>query len=260
MGVEFVYIPQCRIGNVLFQYIAARIFAEAQGLRLLTPFDPPNGKDIVSVAPPRDGEVVDDPVVGLTDDLPWVSAQGQGPHMVIRHGDELSSKAWPKARYRLQGWFQWSDWYHALRPRIEKFVAPSEIPAVNTRDIVVNLRIGADYRDHRWIIHPAWYISILESERFEQLHVVTDVRDEEYLAHFSRYSPVVVSSGPKGDWEYLRSFDRIICSNSTFAWWAAYFSRASRIYTFKRWNLHPVVHLGPFPGGIEQDGPFLHEV
>jgi len=159
----------------------------------------------------------------------------------------------------MEGFFQRSSWYHERRAAIERFMTPEPIGAVNTRDIVINLRVGQDWRALNWTIHPRWYLDILSKERFDTLHIVTDTLDEKYLAHFSGYSPRIISSGPKGDWECLRSFDRIVCSNSSFAWWACFFSRASRIYTFKRWNGDPIVRIERFPNGVEMDGAFLHE-
>lgn len=260
MSVEFRYIPQTRIGNVLFQYACARIFADVQGLRLLTPFDPPNGPGIVRVIPSTKGAVVHEPVVHLTDSE-WIVRHKPGTSFrFLGMEEELLCGTWPQAHYVLEGWFQRSSWYHERRDSIERFMIPEPVKTLNTRDIVLNLRIGADWKSLKWVIHPRWYLDILAQERFDTLHIVTDEIDEEYLSHFSGYSPNVISSGPNGDWEYLRSFDRIVCSNSSFAWWACFFSKASRIYTFKRWNSDPIVRIGPFPNGIETDGPFLHEL
>lgn len=259
MGVEFTYIPQTRLGNILFQYACARLFAETHGLCLLTPFASPNGQDIIRVVPSANGNVVEQPIIRLTDSN-WVLRQKPDAcFRFLRMEDDLFTGHWPLARYIFEGWFQRSSWYHDRRKAIERFMVPEQIRSINTKDIVINLRVGADWKALNWIIHPRWYLDILSKERFQTLHIVTDAIDESYLAHFAGYSPKIVSSGPKGDWEYLRSFDRIICSNSSFAWWACFFSRASRIYTFKRWNNDPIVRIERFPQGIETDGPFLHE-
>jgi len=259
MSVEFKYIPRTRIGNVLFQYACARLFAETHGLRLLTPFNPPNGSEIVRVLPNAGGEVVQEPTVHLTDSS-WVLRENpQTQFRFLRMEDSPFAGSWPRARYVMEGFFQRSSWYHERRAAIERFMAPEPIGAINTKDIVISLRIGQDWKALNWVIHPQWYLDILAKERFDALHIVTDTLDEKYLAHFAGYSPRVISSGPKGDWEYLRSFDRIVCSNSSFAWWACFFSRASRIYTFKRWNADPIVRIERFPNGVEVDGQFLHE-
>jgi hypothetical protein len=167
---------------------------------------------------------------------------------------------WPAARYDLSGYFQRSRWYHAHRQTVLGFFNLEPAGEINRKDIVINLRIDKDYQELGWVIHPSWYLDILRSETFDRLHIVTDVPDEQYLSYFRDYKPVIVHSGAKGDWEYLRAFDRIVAANSTFSWWAAYFSQASRIYTFRRWVTHPApIELRAFPNGVEVDGKFMHE-
>jgi hypothetical protein len=260
MSVEVSYWPTSRFGNNLFQYVSARLFARHHGLRMITPFSPANGRDILRVLPSHEGEKVETPTIRVTDD-PWILEQRPGiPYFLLNPEQDLFSGEWPRARYVFEGWFERSRWYHDRRTQIEEFVRPDPIGSVNRKDIVLSLRIGEDFTSRKWTIDPRWYLEILARESFDTLHLVTDSLNEEYLSHFARYSPVVVSSGPKGDWNYLRSFDRIVCSNSSFAWWACFFSRASRIYTFKRWHAYPVGDLGRFPSGVELDGPFLHEI
>ena len=229
---------QGRLGNHLFQYIAARLFAEENGLRLTSPL-PEN--DVVREMPRRDGERV------------------YGAPKSITDADEIFSRPWPKARYIFDGYFQRSHWYHERRARVLHCVELPPIGEINRKDIVINLRVGDDYQSLNWTIHPSWYLKILKREKFDRLHIVADERNEEYLSYFREYAPIVTSSGRKGDWELLRSFDRIVTANSTFSWWAAYFSRASMIYTFQRWVTHPIPRLHAFPNGVEVDGKFWHE-
>lgn len=54
---------------------------------------------------------------------------------------------------------------------------------------------------------------------------------------FKEYNSVVIEPGSFIDnLHFVRKFDRIICANSTFSWWAAFLSEASKIYTFARWT------------------------
>lgn len=229
-----------RTGNNLFQYTAARLFAQSQRFMLLTP---PPVQDLLSVSPFEGGTYFDGPSAFVTE------AAG-----------DILDRDHPPGRYIFDGWFQRSDWYLKRRDKILEFLRPRPIENTNTEDIVINLRVGTDYLTPGWVIHPKWYLDILAKESFRKLHIVADSRHEGYLSWFSKYDPIVVASGPRGDWEYLRSFDRIICSNSTFCWWAAFFSGARRTWIFKRWVPHPDAHYGPFPGGEAVDGPFLNEV
>lgn len=234
-----------RFGNNLFQYVCARLFADRNVMGLDTPFRyqemvrmVPHGRR--PVAPP-------------------------GPEIRLSDSDEVLGRVWTPGRYVLDGHFQRSDWYHEARGEIEAFAFPEPLAEVNTRDIVANMRLGEDYRRLGWTIDPSWYLDVLSRESFGRLHIVTDnPEDKEYLSNFRKFDPVIVSSGQSGDWWHIRSFDRIVCSNSSFCWWAAFFSRASRIYTFKRWvgedrTGAPVVRLGRFPNGIEVDGRLMGE-
>lgn len=236
MGVQVKY--QGRLGNHLFQYIAARLFAEKNGLRLLSCL-PVN--DVVQCSPRAEGIRIYGAPIRITDDY------------------DIFDRAWAPDHYVFDGYFQRSRWYHERRDQVLRCVELPPAQEINRKDIVINLRVDEDYRSLGWTIHPSWYLQILAEEKFERLHIVADVRNEQYLAHFRKYDPIVVSSGPRGDWERLRSFDRIVTANSTFSWWAAYFSQASRIYTFKRWVTHPIPQLHAFPNGAEVDGKFLHE-
>jgi hypothetical protein len=254
MSVELQY-PSCLFGNRLFQYAAARLFALQNGLALKSTFRPGNEHGVVSAIPFEGGEAVSAPLVKLTD----APVFAYGGFTLLSNPDELLTRSWPRARYVLKGWFQHAHWYYERRKHIEAFYQADPIGEVNTRDIVIHLRVQDDYRAWRWIIHPTWYLKILEAERFDRLHVVTDARNQQYLSWFARYDPVIVSSTGRADWQYIRSFDRIICSNSTFCWWAAFLSRARKIYTFKRWINAPHVRMGQFPNGMAIDGPFMHE-
>ena len=226
-------------GNNIFQYICARLFADRHGLRLESNFARPS---LLGMRPQENGRRFDREPFVFTDE-----------HDVL-------DRTWPPGRYIFDGYFQRSHWYHSARKEIEAFAVPGLVPKRPPRDIVINLRLGHDYKELNWRVHPKWYLQILKTEGFDRLHIVTDYRDPDYLSHFASFDPIIVSSGPRGDWKYLRSFDRIVCANSSFSWWAAYFSDASKIYTFKRWIPHEVAKIGAFPNGIALDGPYLHEL
>jgi hypothetical protein len=229
-----------RFGNHVFQYGCARLFAIDQGLKLFTDF-PRQDHEILSTSPPHDG------------------AAYKEPTSVLRDGDQIFGRRFPPGRYVFSGFFQNAAWYHERRKELERIFHPAPITNKNTEDIVVHIRLG-DYRCFKWVIHPKWYLDVLERESFQRLYIVSDERNEGYLAHFNKHNPIFIAGPPAQHWNFLRSFDRIVSSNSTFCWWACFFSEATRIYTFKRWIDHPNVVLSAFPGAIPVDGIFTHEV
>jgi hypothetical protein len=97
------------------------------------------------------------------------------------------------------------------------------------------------------IVDFSWYDKILESETFENVYIVYDAKsgtrtgyarkhknykraEELFLKKFEKYNPIYHSKSLAEDMCFISSFDKILCSNSTFCWWAAFLSSASKIY------------------------------
>ena len=238
MSVRINYFG--RFGNKTFQYACARLFAKEHGLKLLTPF-PAMDQEILPAIPEEDGAVA------------------EGPEFHFTEVDDVFARRYAPSKYVFHAYFQKWWWYHDRRAEVERFFRPTPTEKRNQGDIVVNLRLE-DYWGYNLVIHPKWYLDILAKETFRNLFIVLDQPDERYLAYFKAYKPVVIKTMPWNDWNILRSFDRILCANSTFSWWACFFSEASKIWTFKRWIGNPNVVLSEFPGAIALDGPFWHEM
>src|SRR5690606_20691724 len=85
------------------------------------------------------------------------------------------------------------------------------------------------------VISSEWYLKILEKESFNKLYIVGVAPDEPYLKAFEKYDPIIVTSDPWNDFHFIKSFDKIICSNSTYCWWAAFLSEATTIYVSDKW-------------------------
>lgn len=260
MGVRVNYV--CAFGNNMFQYILARLFARCHKLQLTSAFTPQkinanttedHAQHVLSMTPPEVGEVVSGPEIVISDIMPR----------------DPFDPGWPKANYVFQGLFQRSRWYLDRMAEIRKFVVTAPVQPEHPEDLVINLRVGPDYRGAGFMLHPKWYLDILKVEQFRKLHIVCDKIDNDYLKNFSKYNPVVIRSGSSGDFNYLRRFKRIVCANSTFSWWAAFFSNAEKIYTHARWlrqselakmGIRPGwVSFEPFANGVAVDGPFHDE-
>jgi hypothetical protein len=229
-----------RFGNNLFQYIFARLFAARNGLKVVTPF---NHENFVSMAPQQGGFEAD-----------------RGRITEIGDGEWSLDNRWAPGRFLIKGYFQRSEIYWANKPEIETFAKPVGPAVVQpSEDLVVNFRIDSDYRDHL-AIHPTWYADILARESYRRLYVVSDLNDE---AFFQRAMPghkyEVFRGSPREQWDFLRGFERIVMSNSTFCWWAVFFGRAKKAFIFKRWIDNGNVHLTKFPGAVVTEGRFLYE-
>jgi len=224
------------LGNNLFQYVSARLFAVENGLRLDTPIAP-NG--MVAATPHEPGESV------------------PGPPTVLGEFHGILDRPYGRGRYDLRGYFQNANWILGRETAVRGFLRPLPMEEKNVQDIVIHCRLG-DYAKLGWVIDPKWYLSVLERERFRRLYIVTDTFDRPYLSAFKPYDPHVLCSSPSSDWQFLRSFDRMVISLSTFAWWAAFLGDASRIYTFLGYPFG--VDLHRLPKAVAVGGALLPRV
>uniref|UniRef100_A0A6C0F974 Glycosyl transferase family 11 n=1 Tax=viral metagenome TaxID=1070528 RepID=A0A6C0F974_9ZZZZ len=146
-------------------------------------------------------------------------------------------------------YYQNCNIFNPFRNKIKNEILdlPSVVP--NKTDIVIHLRLDGfnhkGYNSH--IIHPSWYINILENETFDKLYIVMATKSGRikhkqephkkiYLEHFSKFNHEIISQNEYDDFNFIRKFDKIISSNSTFSWWAAFCSDASIIYLPPYWE------------------------
>lgn len=209
-----------RKGNNIFQYVIARILAE----QLHQPFGTQwNHSEFIEHVP-----------------WTWHVKENQSNINInikeVEVGDALDCD-YIDANVHLHGYFQDALYYNQHRNRIKKMWKLPKIQK-NTEDLVIHLRL-TDYWWHRnnCVINPKWYLNIIRKEHPRKLYIVVEphVTNAKYLQAFADLKPEIVSGTPKSDFEFLMQFDRIVCSNSTFAWWAAFLSDASKIYLFENW-------------------------
>lgn len=148
-----------------------------------------------------------------------------------------------------RGYYQNSSLFNPYVDIIKNNILDLPSVSKNTKDVVIHLRLdGFNHEGHNsHIIHPKWYISILDNLQFDTLYIVMDSKSgkvwhkqtehkKNYLSNFSNYNHQIVSNSAIDDFEFIRSFDKIICSNSTFCWWACFLSQANEIYIPPYWE------------------------
>jgi hypothetical protein len=159
-------------------------------------------------------------------------------------------------RFDFNGFFQQSKRYIPYRDQIKSWLV-KPYKTTNFKDIVIHLRADDYGKAHR--IHPRWFTDILDKETFEKVYIVMNPIEPEYLTYFDRheYQFQVISGTVKHDFEFIASFNKIICSNSTFCWWAAFLGNPECVYTFAKWlPNNPQIDLTELPNGIVVDGDF----
>jgi hypothetical protein len=152
------------------------------------------------------------------------------------------------------------DNHDIITPHIEKFTVKisdianthiSNIPGTN--NIIVHFRLS-DFKHaggkSSEIIHPSVYFEILDAISYDKMILVCDKITEEfeevYINLFKqRYDNLEIRCGNKflEDFVYISKASRIVVSNSTFCWLAAFLSNASETHIIKN-DYHPTQYMG----------------
>jgi hypothetical protein len=218
-------------GNRMFQYIFARLFADK--LKLALKSHP--GKDITDV-------------IKLTGQ-PEYKEYEKIKHTINDHFtyDDILKRDHEDCGYHLIGYFQHAEYYLENRNLIRSYFIYNPPTELDKKNIVAHIRLG-DYKVYGKngnILHPDYYLNILKREKYDKLFIVTDEPEwKEYFDYFNGINYEIISDTNNAvrlpnktaqDFYYLMKFDRIIIGNSSFSWWAAFLSNASKIYTPLCW-------------------------
>jgi hypothetical protein len=227
-----------RFGNNIFQYVNARLFAEKWDLQLKTEFPHP---EIIKFKKQIGSLDITYPTIYVTEDnLDYLLQLDGGKH----------------AHFDFNGFFQQSKRYMPYRNQIKSWLV-KPYKTTNFKDIVIHLRADDYGKAHR--IHPDWFLNTLSKETFDKIYIVSNPIDKDYYQYFANrhLDAIWISDTVKHDFEFIASFNKIICSNSTFCWWAAFLGNPERVYTFAKWlPNNPQIDLTELPNGIVFDGDF----
>lgn len=131
--------------------------------------------------------------------------------------------------------------YAFFRGKTDRLRA-TEVAAISQRDVVISLRIGdfvhlrnATGRWKRCVYNRflgfAYFELILSQMRFDRLFITSDQPFHSLVNDFQKYDPILVRNDTAiKTMAFIKKFDRIALSESTYSWWAAYLSCAREIY------------------------------
>ncbi|HUX57980.1 MAG TPA: hypothetical protein VMV77_13460, partial [Bacteroidales bacterium] len=189
-----------------------------------------------------------------------------------QHNREWFQEDYEKKHLIIHGFFQNAKYYNNKKEIIKKFFILPPIDKRPPTDVVIHYRLKDYYdvgpRDQRGkvrtgsVIDPSWHSRILSSilhhnKHKQQLYIVTDDPTDPILTMLSVYNPIIVSNSPAEDFRFIMNFDTILCGNSSFSWFAAFFSEATKIFTFSRWindQHNKIVRLAEMRGASMQQG------
>lgn len=244
MSVQINYKGRC--GNNIFQYVTARIFSEKNDLNLKEKLN-----------------------CGLLETSEHKSFQKEIKNNTIRLNnssfvnDDLPHQG--DYNYFFDDFFQNCVFINNNKDMVKNFFKLPELNK-NMNDIVLHIRLDDKVHSNNienpedWskaeIMHPNYYTSILEKEKYDKVYIVVDtikyVWEKKYMSYFNRYKPIIVSKTPYEDFHFIRSFNKIITSTSTYSYWSAFLSDAEKIYTFKK--------AGYFGNPIKSHGDHVKEL
>jgi hypothetical protein len=75
-----------------------------------------------------------------------------------------------------------------------------------------------------------YYCDILSTISYDRVYVLGTGIDNLVIDTFKKYNPIYINNGEIEDFKFIKSCKKIIMSNSTFCWWAAWLSDATEIY------------------------------
>lgn len=213
------------MGNQMFQYALGRIIAEHKGYKLEI-LDPDNKKEqlfnnfpFVNTAG-VDGKEVRENTMACASDLQYLDLDA-----VFNHGGHVF----------LHGYWQKYYYYTAHKDKIQQWYSydDSQFDKPGPEDVVMHLRLGDQLHPEKIglpdTVQP--YIDVLNTIPHKRCILVSDEPNEPFLAPLRALPTVEVRSGsPMADFTMIKYAKRIIISQSTFAWWAAFLGSPEQVW------------------------------
>lgn len=235
-----------RLGNNLFQYALGRILAEELGLELTCGRQPQTVRTLLP------GRSLDSGASATLEDLaeryPHAHLHVPGRHVTtplecheLAQGDERShtvdlaamlANRTPR-QIRLRGWFQRYEYYAPYHARIRGWFQPVPLATAVTigdRDVLLNIRRGADYGLRGWTVPLSYYDEALDRlGDVGRIFICGTCLDQQVRDHFARRRPIYHDGAPVEQFAFMMRFRRLVLANSTFSWWAGWLSTAETI-------------------------------
>lgn len=198
-----------RLGNRLFQYTFGRLLAENKGYAL-------KAKPIPGFPGTYDN------VDGYSTDESVLKSKG---HVV-----DMSELLEHRGKILLRGYYQRCEYYQPYRNQIKQWLRfDNRFRAKPPHDVVVHIRNG-DFIQRGYDLPWSFFQRVLGGIKYDNLYVCSDSPTGQTVAEALEDGAQLFHEGVIEDFQFISSFNRIILSPSTFGWWAAYLSKANKIY------------------------------
>lgn len=210
--IEVIY--DGNLGNNLFQYCFGRILAEKLCYRL-------SAKPIDGF--PRTFDIIE-------------GKNYEGKNTITLKGQlvDLSfiEKDDPHCHILVTGYFQRYEYYEEYRGKIREWLAiddEEDDEEVGSNDVVMGVRRGIDYIP-RHGLPLSYYEMALSLIQYDKVFICTNEPHDPFIIHLAKkYKAIVRKPGALDNIKFIKKFKKIVISNSTFLWWAAFLSDANEV-------------------------------
>lgn len=136
----------------------------------------------------------------------------------------------------LNGFFQRYDYYRQHKKIIRDWIKLPQVQLPLTdNDVVMHLRVG-DFSTNKYICPAEHYHKCLSQVKYDKLYLVTEDPNHQFTRNFDKYNPVIFQADWIPSFMMLAKAKKLIMSNSTYCWWAAFLGEAEVAY-------HPVMKI-----------------
>jgi hypothetical protein len=125
---------------------------------------------------------------------------------------------------------------------------PHQVDNITSDDLVLSVRLGRDYlgQHRKRLLIGDYFKIVLDNVKYDRLFITSQDPLNPVLEDLYEYDPIFVHHiTPIHTLNFVRLFNKIVLSQSTFSWWAAYLSEAEEIY-------FPITKDGPWSYGPNQ--------
>ena len=202
-----------RLGNNLFQYVAAYIFAKKHNLKISSSIVE-NNFDLPSLA----GDVTDGIIVDV-DDTNFMTL--------------LESESLTPAHYRFVGYYQNRDFILKYRNEI-KSLFKLIFKDVSNDKVFVAYRIG-DINGERQMLPIEYYQEALRNINANSGYITSDTLDHPNVLQLANeFNLSIYNESPIETIDFSKNFNNLVLSEGSFSWWIGFLSKAENIYYNER--------------------------
>lgn len=199
------------LGNRLFQYCFGRVLSNKMGYSL--------SADGISYFPGTNESVNG---INVEDNVEILDGHVADINSIVSNKDNR--------KIVIKGFFQRYEYYIDYKDKIRNEWL--HIEDVNSKrssdDLVVHIRL-TDYKNHGAVLSFDHYSRMINLFGSKNVYIVTDDPSDVFINQFNVYNPIIINEDTISDFKFIMTFDNIILSQSTYSWWAAFLSNASKI-------------------------------